>query len=48
VVEGLVQQGIVVRGMAGYGLQEYIRVSIGLPEENKRFIKALELWRKGS
>jgi histidinol-phosphate aminotransferase len=47
-IEGLLQQGIVVRGMAGYGLQEYIRVSIGLPEENKRFIKALELWRKGS
>jgi histidinol-phosphate aminotransferase len=48
VMEGLLQQGIVVRGMAGYGLVEYIRVSIGLSEENKRFIKALELWRKGS
>jgi histidinol-phosphate aminotransferase len=48
VLEGLLQQGIVVRGMAGYGLEEYIRVSIGLPEESKRFIKALELWRKGS
>ncbi len=47
-IEGLLQQGVVVRGMAGYGLQEYIRVSIGLPEENKRFIKAMELWRKGS
>jgi histidinol-phosphate aminotransferase len=48
VPEELLQQGIVVRGMAGYGLEEYIRVTIGLPEENKRFIKALELWRKGS
>ena len=47
-VEKLLQQGIVVRGMAGYGLEQYIRVSIGLPEENKRLIKALELWRKGS
>jgi len=47
-MEGLLQQGIVVRDMAGYGLKEYIRVSIGLPEENKRFIKALEQWRKGS
>lgn len=46
-MEGLLQQGIVVRGMTGYGLAEYIRVSIGLPEENKRFIKALELWVKG-
>jgi histidinol-phosphate aminotransferase len=48
VMEGLLQQGVVVRGMAGYGLEEYIRVSIGLPEENKRFIKALKLWGKSS
>jgi len=48
VLEGLLQEGIVVRGMAGHGLEEYIRVTIGLPEENKRFIKALELWVKGS
>jgi len=48
VMEGLMQEGIVVRDMAGYGLGEYIRVTIGLPEENKRFIKALEQWGKGS
>jgi histidinol-phosphate aminotransferase len=47
VMEGLMQEGIVVRGMAGYGLEEYIRVTIGLPEENKGFIKALERWKKG-
>jgi histidinol-phosphate aminotransferase len=47
VMEGLMQEGIVVRGMAGYGLEEYIRVTIGLPEENKGFIKALERWNKG-
>jgi histidinol-phosphate aminotransferase len=48
VMEGLIHEGIVVRGMAGYGLEEYIRVTIGLPEENKRFIKALERWKEGS
>jgi len=48
VMEGLMHEGIVVRGMAGYGLEEYIRVTIGLPEENKRFIKALERWKEGS
>jgi histidinol-phosphate aminotransferase len=48
VMDGLLQQGVVVRGMAGYGLEEYIRVTIGLPEENKRFIKALKPWGKGS
>ena len=47
-VEELLRQGIVVRGMAGYGLAEYIRVSIGLPEENKRFVEALQRWLKGS
>ena len=48
VMEELMQAGIVVRGMAGYGLEEYIRVTIGLPEENKGFIKALERWKKSS
>jgi histidinol-phosphate aminotransferase len=48
VMEGLMQQGIVVRGMAGYGLEEYIRVSIGLPEENASFIDALKRWKRGS
>jgi histidinol-phosphate aminotransferase len=28
--------------MDGYGLPEYLRVTIGLPEENARFIEALE------
>jgi histidinol-phosphate aminotransferase len=48
VLEGLVHEGVVVRGMAGYGLGEYIRVTVGLPEENRRFIKALERWKKGA
>jgi len=48
VLEGLLQEGVVVRGMAGYGLEEYIRVTIGLPEENRRLVKALERWKKGS
>jgi histidinol-phosphate aminotransferase len=47
-MEKLLQEGIVVRGMAGYGLKEYIRVTIGLPEENKGAIKVLEQWKKGS
>jgi histidinol-phosphate aminotransferase len=47
-MEGLMQEGIVVRGMAGYGLEEYLRVTIGLPEENKRFVEALKRWKRGS
>lgn len=48
VMETLLQGGIVVRGMEGYGLGGYCRVTIGLPEENKRFVEALERWQKRS
>jgi histidinol-phosphate aminotransferase len=48
VMEGLMQKGIVVRGMTGYGLKDYIRVTIGLPEENKTVIEVLEQWKKSS
>ncbi len=40
--EMLLKKGIIVRSMESYGLPEYIRVSVGLPEENKRFISALK------
>ena len=42
VYERLLQRGVIVRPMDGYGLPEYLRVTIGLPEENRRFIEALE------
>lgn len=37
----LLQQGVIVRPIAGYGMPHWLRVSIGLPEENERFIAAL-------
>lgn len=37
----LLKQGIIVRPIGGYGMPEWLRVSIGLPEENARFIEAL-------
>lgn len=37
----LLQQGVIVRPIAGYGMPEWLRVSIGLPEENARFVAAL-------
>ena len=39
--QSLLAQGVIVRPIAGYGLPEWLRVSIGLPEENARFIAAL-------
>lgn len=47
-IERLMEKGIVVRGMSGYGLKEYIRVTIGLPDENKAVIEVLEQWKKDS
>lgn len=39
----LLEQGVIVRPIAGYGMPEWLRVSIGLPEENARFIEALQI-----
>jgi histidinol-phosphate aminotransferase len=41
VYEELLKKGIITRFMANIGLDDFIRVSIGLPEENKAFITAL-------
>ncbi|MBX3687114.1 MAG: histidinol-phosphate transaminase [Rhodocyclaceae bacterium] len=37
----LLEQGVIVRPIGGYGLPEWLRVSIGLESENARFIDAL-------
>jgi len=37
----LLKRGVIVRPVAGDGLPEWLRVSIGLAEENQRFIDAL-------
>ena len=38
----LLQQGVIVRPIAGYGLPEWLRVTIGTEPENARFLEALE------
>ncbi|MBI3333140.1 MAG: histidinol-phosphate transaminase [Candidatus Omnitrophica bacterium] len=40
-VKGLMARGIIVREMTAWNLPEYVRVTIGLPEENRAFIQAL-------
>jgi len=42
VYEALLKTGIIVRPVANYEMPDYLRVSIGLKEENERFIQALE------
>jgi len=37
----LLKRGVIVRPVAGDGLPEWLRVSIGLPHENQKFLEAL-------
>jgi histidinol-phosphate aminotransferase len=37
----LLRQGVIVRPVANYGLPEHLRVTVGLQEENRRFLTAL-------
>jgi histidinol-phosphate aminotransferase len=37
----LLQQGIIIRDMAAYALPEWIRVSVGTMDQNRRFVSAL-------
>ncbi len=42
VYEALLHEGVIVRPMDGYNMPRHVRVTIGLPEENRRFLAALE------
>jgi histidinol-phosphate aminotransferase len=42
VFEAMQKQGVITRPMGGYKLPQWIRVSIGTPEENRRCISALQ------
>lgn len=39
--QSLLEKGVIVRPVGGYGLKEHLRVSVGLADENERFVKAL-------
>lgn len=42
VYQKLLEQGVIVRPIGGYGMPEHLRVSIGLESENERFLRALQ------
>jgi histidinol-phosphate aminotransferase len=42
VYQALLREGVIVRPLAGYAMPRHLRVSVGLPEENRRFVQALE------
>jgi histidinol-phosphate aminotransferase len=39
--ELMLMEGVIIRAMDSYGLEDYIRVNVGLPEENERFIQTI-------
>jgi histidinol-phosphate aminotransferase len=41
--KSLLSQGVIVRPVAGYGMPEYLRISIGTQEQNARFLLALDV-----
>ncbi len=42
VFESMLREGVIVRSMTSYGYPEYIRINVGLHDENVRFIKAID------
>jgi histidinol-phosphate aminotransferase len=42
VYQRLLKKGVIVRPVTSYGMPRHLRVSIGLPEENDRFLDALK------
>jgi histidinol-phosphate aminotransferase len=46
VFKALLKRGVIVRAMRSYKLPDWIRVSVGTMEQNRRFIEELELLNK--
>jgi histidinol-phosphate aminotransferase len=39
--QSMLEEGVIVRPIAGYGMPEHLRVTVGKPEQNERFLAAL-------
>jgi histidinol-phosphate aminotransferase len=48
VYEKLLHQGVIVRPLGGFGLTDHVRITVGLPEENEKLVKALRRLREGA
>ncbi len=42
VYEQMLRQGVIIRAMTSYGFPTFMRITVGLPDENERCIAALE------
>ncbi len=43
-VRDMEAQGLILRPLAPYGMAESVRITVGLPEENRRLLEALRQW----
>jgi histidinol-phosphate aminotransferase len=41
IFDRLQREGVIVRPLAGFGMPDCVRITIGLPEENERLVKTL-------
>ncbi|MCZ6463378.1 MAG: histidinol-phosphate transaminase [Proteobacteria bacterium] len=48
VYEKLLRDGVIVRPLHGFGMPDHVRITVGLPEENERVVKALRRIREAS
>jgi histidinol-phosphate aminotransferase len=44
--QALLREGVIVRPLAGFGMPDHVRISVGLPEENERLVKTLRRLRE--
>jgi histidinol-phosphate aminotransferase len=42
VFQWLLKEGVIIRPMSSFGMESAVRVTIGTPQENRRFVKALK------
>ncbi len=42
VYQAMLREGVIIRAMDAYGFPDYIRINMGLPEENRRCLEALQ------
>jgi histidinol-phosphate aminotransferase len=41
--EAMLRQGVIIRSMKSFGLDRFIRINVGLPSENEKFLQALRV-----
>jgi histidinol-phosphate aminotransferase len=46
--ERLLRKGIIVRPLAGFGMPEHVRITIGTAEQNEGLLKALRALREAA